>query len=323
MKRSMHALLTLFAPPELRQEYLERNKTLKSLLGTASELQALLDCNELDKAAIKAVELGERGITLGVMFDADRDRASQLGDMGNNKHELEARKLAQRLLNHHDDIRLSMPETIAALTLWARQALRAWATAHRLNSYRMRALAVYLVGIMLLSGIYCAVDFAANLHFKNIELERQSQFTVDLASPGHILPPHFKVGGLLPPEIDGALHWCWGLGPKTLIAFVLHKPLEVTVSCTIHNPIAGQTVTFNGNGALQSFTIEHPAPWPQANSELTFTFKGVQGLNTLSIEYAEWNYKNIVFAPDDPNQYAVAFKRLELTTHKLTPNAEK
>ncbi|WP_027192230.1 hypothetical protein [Fundidesulfovibrio putealis] len=320
----MHPLLTLFAPPELRQGYLERQKTLESLLNAASELQALLDCDELDQATIKAVELGELGITFGARLDADHGQAPHLVGMGNNKHELEARTFAQRLLNHHDDnIRLSMPETISTLKLWARQALRAWTTARHLNSYRMRALAVYLVGIVLVAGIYFAVDSAVSLHFKKIELERQSQFTVDLASPGHILPPHFKVGGLLPPERDGALHWCWGLGPKTLIAFVLHKPLEVTVSCTIHNPIAGQTVTFNGNGALQSFTIEHPAPWPQANSELTFTFKGVQGLNTLSIAYADWNYKSIVFAPDDPNQYAVAFKRLELTTHKLTPNAGK
>jgi len=320
----MHPLLTLFAPPELRQRYLEREKTLESLLGAASELQALLDCDELDQATIQAVELGKLGITLGAMLDADHDRAPQLRGMENSKHELEARMLAQRLLNHHDDnIRLSMPETIAALTLWARQALRAWATVRRMNSYRMRALAVYLVGLVLVAGICFAVDSAISLHSKKIELERQSQFTVDLASPGYRLPPHIKVGGLLLPESDGAHHWCWGLGPKTLIAFVLQKPLEVTVTSTIHNPIAGQTVTFNGNGALQSFTIEQPAPWPQANSELTFTFKGVQGLNTLSIEYADWNYKSIVFAPDDPNQYAVAFQRLELTTHQSTPNAGK
>jgi len=320
----MHALLTFLAPPKLRQGYLKKKKTLESLLGAASESQALLDCDELDQAIIKAVELGELGITFGAMLDADRDRVSQLGGMENHKHELEARMLAQRLLNHHgDSIRLSMPNTIAALTLWARQALRAWATARRMNSYRMRALAVYLVGIVLVAGIYFAVDSAVSLHSREIELERQSQFTVDLASPGYSLPPHFKVGGLLLPERDGALHWCWGLGPKTLIAFVLQKPLEVTVSCTIHNPIAGQTATFNGNGALQSVTIEQPAPWPQANSKLTFTFKGVQGLNTLSIEYTDWNYKNTVFAPDDPNQYAVAFQRLELTTHKLNPNAEK
>lgn len=319
----MHALLKFFAPPELLQEYLERKNALTSLLGAASELQVLLDSDELDQAAIMAVKLGELGIMLGTMLDADRDRASQLGGMGNTNHELEAKMLAQRLLNHDDNIRLSMPETIAALTLWARQALRAWATAQRLNSYRMRALAVYFLGIVLLAGIYHAVDSAANLHFKNIELERQSQFTIDLANPGYSLPPHFKVGGLLLPESDGAFHWCWGLGPRTLIAFVLQKPRQVTVSCAIHNPIAGQTVTFNGNGTHQSFSIERSAPWPQANSEMTFTFNGVQGLNTLSIEYADWNHKSIAFAPDDPNQYAVAFRRLELTTHKLTPDAEK
>lgn len=320
----MHALLTLFAPSEFRHGYLERQKALASLLGAASELQALLDSDELDQALSKAIELGELGVRLGTMLDADRDQAPLLKEKENNKHELEARMLAQRLLNHlNGNIRLTMPETIAELTLWARNAVHKWATSRRLNVFRMRLFAACLVAVTLLSGVYLAVDYAIDLHSRKIERARLSQFDVDLASPRHIRPPHFVVGGLLFPETDGESHWCWGLGPRTLIAFVLHEPRQITVSGSLHNPIAGQVVTFNGNGTLQSLPFERSPTWPQADSVFTFTFNGVQGLNTLSIEFTDWNHKNSVFAPNDANQYAVAFQRLAITTSALKTNADQ
>jgi len=318
----MHALSTLFAPPEFRNGYLERIKALKSLLGLASELQALLDSDELNQALIKATELSELGITLGTMLDADPHQASLFANTGNNKHELEARMLARRLLKHDgDNIRLTMPETIAALTSWARMAVNKWAASRRLNAYRIRFFSACLVAVTLLSGIYFAGDYALSLHARKIEMARLSQFDVDLASPNHTRPSHFKVGGLLLPEREGERYWCWGLGPRTLIAFVLQEPQQITVSGALHNPIAGQVATFNGNGTLQSFPCELSRTWPQADTEFTFTFNGIQGLNTLSIEFTDWNHKNSAFAPNDPNQYAVAFQRLSLTTSKLKTDA--
>lgn len=318
----MHNLLTLFAPPEFRHGYLKRKMALASLLGAASELQALLDSDKLDQALSKAIELGELGITLGTMLDADCDQATHFAVKKNSNHELEARMFAQQLLNNHDgNIRLTIPETIAALTQWARKAVRTWAASRRLNVYRVRLFAACLVAGTLLSGIYFAVDYAANLHSRKIEMARLSQFDVDLANPHHIRPPDFKVGGLLLPESDGESHWCWGLGPKTLIAFILHEPRRVTVSGALHNPIAGQVATFNGNGTVQHFRFERSPAWPQADSEFTFIFNGVPGLNTLSIEFADWNHKNSAFAPNDPNQYAVAFQRLVVTTNTLQTNA--
>lgn len=306
---------TLSAPSELRQEFKELKSKLSAILKGASEVRALLDADELSRAKDMAAALGDLAIEFGSALDASSRTERHAGDAALNECERTARTFAQALCNPDDAMRLSMPETLAGLTAWSRRALQAWGK-ERLNIYRRRTLTAVLLAVACLAGIYAAADHVAALHSRKIERERASHFDVDLARPGHNLPSHFKVGGLLLPESDGSHHWCWGLGPKTLIAFVLQEPRQITVSGTLHNPIAGQIVTFNGNGTLRTYTLDRTHTWPQADFEFTFTFTGEPGLNTLSIEYGDWNHKSNSFAPNDPNQYAVAYQKLLLSTQK-------
>jgi hypothetical protein len=281
-----------------------------------------------------AAALDRRRAGLEHLLDADdmaaaREAAAQFA--------AEARTLRQTLAGHvaetlpppaaladleslePDDrtLRLRLPDTLQALMVWLagrrRQALAALGEGRRQ--------AVRLAGATLGLGLVLAVAAGGREVWlwrqQSLAREARAAFAVDLLREAEALPPDFKVAGLcsLERQADGRV-WRWGVGPRTLVAFVLPLPRTVRLAFRVNNPVPGQVLTVTVNGAATEFPLPTAHRWLEADEAVGLTFPGQAGLNTIAVDYKAYNQHTMAFAPADPTGYAAAFTAFTIATEQ-------
>jgi len=213
-------------------------------------------------------------------------------------------------------LRLTLPDRLQAVMSWLRQRRRAALAALGDGRRRLRRLARLAVGLVLAAGLVVGGRHAWLAYAHHLELAARSDFAVDLVAAPEALPLDFKAAGLLSVERDGDHVWRWGLGPQTMLAFVLYEPRRVRLTLRCNNPVPGQTITVSANGKQATWELPEARPWMAGQDDFSLTFDGVVGLNSVVIDYRRFNQSGVAFAPADPTNYAAAFTAITLATER-------
>ena len=113
----------------------------------------------------------------------------------------------------------------------------------------------------------------------------------------------------------------WALGPASRVTIHTPEAQRLTLDLSFFNPIAGQRVEVQFNGAPLEVLRDLPEG---AVLERSFTVDTVAGDNVLNLEFADWNANTRVFAPGDPRPMAVMFSKLQaypIGMQSVTPTA--
>ncbi|KHK01877.1 hypothetical protein [Desulfovibrio sp. TomC] len=213
-------------------------------------------------------------------------------------------------------LRLTLPDRLHEAMVWLagrrRQALVI------LGERRRRALRLAAGALCL--GLVVAVGAGGREVWRarqqSLAREARATFAVDLFDATKPLPPDFKVAGLLGLEREGGRHWRWGLGPRTVVAFVLPLPRTVRLTFRVNNPVPGQALTVTANGAVTVLPLPKAQGWMEGEEACDLTFPGQVGLNSITIDYKAYNQFGVAFAPGDPTGYAAAFTAFAIATEQ-------
>jgi len=166
-------------------------------------------------------------------------------------------------------------------------------------------------GLRLACGaVLCAVLLGVGTYFYCAG--RQDGPVIDILSGAN--PPHVHTMGIntVTERGDGGAVWRWAYGPQTEIWFLADRAQMCFLDLSVSNLITGQVITIAVNGEPgESFDVaaggfEKPA------GTLRLPFMTQKGQNIVRIAYAEWNKKDVDFAPGDPRPLSVAFRELRI-----------
>jgi hypothetical protein len=213
-------------------------------------------------------------------------------------------------------LRLALPDRLQAVMSWLGRRRRAALAALGDGRRRLRRLARLAAALALAACLVAGGRHAWLAYAKRAELAARSDFAVDLVAAPEALPPDFRAAGLLSVERDGDHVWRWGLGPQTVLAFILHEPRRVRLTLQCNNPVPGQTIAVTANGRQAIWELPEARPWMAGLDDFSLTFDGVVGLNAVVVDYRRFNQSGVAFAPADPTNYAAAFTAISLATER-------
>ncbi|MBD2436664.1 hypothetical protein [Nostoc sp. FACHB-110] len=108
---------------------------------------------------------------------------------------------------------------------------------------------------------------------------------------------------------NSANSWRWGLVPETELRFKLHDSKLLTLNFTLMNPLQGQDLLIEINGA----TVEKINDINKdIKIESKIEFKSLTGVNTIVFKYKYWPDQKVTFSPGDKRSFAVKFLHLAL-----------
>ncbi|MBD2015750.1 hypothetical protein H6F96_17470 [Microcoleus sp. FACHB-53] len=147
----------------------------------------------------------------------------------------------------------------------------------------------------------------------NLELGTALKFEPFLSfSESNLIKPNSEktflaIRGLNPLAKDTISDCRWGLGPESKLEFKLPQSQTLAVSFRFDNPIPGQDVVVEANGA----TILRLERMTGGNTvDKTIKFQGVKGLNYVTFKYRSWNHNKIILVPNYNQPIAVLFRKL-------------
>jgi hypothetical protein len=108
---------------------------------------------------------------------------------------------------------------------------------------------------------------------------------------------------------DGRLYR-WGIGAKSNLYFTLSKPRPLRLIFVIGNPIDGQDIAVEINGARVE-TISDVKSLTGFGREIRF--QGIEGENVIGFRFKDWNHHKTTFAPNVGLPLSVMFQRLEIS----------
>jgi len=126
------------------------------------------------------------------------------------------------------------------------------------------------------------------------------------------------VTGLYELESDGAKTFRWAAGTGVAIVFELAQAGPATLALAAESVIPGQSMDVGVNGtSVWSGPVGrgNGASTPERRRSIEFT--GVQGLNLITISFADYNRKTTPYAPRDTRLLAAAFA--EMTLKRASP----
>lgn len=284
----------------------EIDAAFASLARQRNALETLLDAGDMAAAGSEAGRFGEKAGQLRRLL------ATHLPETGPPPDAF------GRTVCCDDDehaLRMEMPERLHAAMSWLGKRRRETLEALRGHSrafYFLRGCLVLALAAMLAFGGRAV--WKAAVHRQ--ELAALSDFDVDLLAAPDAVPRDFKTAGLLSVERGEGHVWRWGVGPRTVLAFVLYEPRVMRLALRLSNPVPGQTLTVTTNGQETSWQLPQAKPWMRDQDDFSTTFTGIVGLNTVLVDYRLYNQHGMAFAPDNQTPFAAAYTEIRLTTRR-------
>ena len=108
-------------------------------------------------------------------------------------------------------------------------------------------------------------------------------------------------------ELSPSGRYRWALGEQTKFSFILPEAMDLQFDLSAQSPIENQSIEllFNGQRQDRLDTL-------LSRQSKTYLLKAQAGLNTLELNYADWNHNISSFAPNEPRQLSVNFTVLRL-----------
>ena len=181
-------------------------------------------------------------------------------------------------------LRLTLPDRLHAVLLWLGERRRSAYAALGEGRRQALRLAVGTLVLVLVCGL--AAWGRALWRAREVRLAKlaRSTFVADLIAAPEALPPHFKVAGLLSVERGDGHVWRWGVGPRTVVAFVLETPRTVRLTLRLSNPVPDQVLTIAANSEKSTLSLPQARPWMARQDAFSLQFPGVEGLNAIVID---------------------------------------
>ena len=288
------------AAASLRREY-------AAVAALRAGIERLLDAGDVAAARSDSARFGAMARAL---------RRTLAGHVAETLPPPTALAALERLDPDDRTLRLTLPDTLQPVMVWLagrrRQALVVLGERRR----QVVRLAAWAFCLGLVVAAAAGGREVWRWRQQSLEHEARATFAVDLLDAASPLPPDFKVAGLLSPEQKDGHRWRWGVGPRTVVAFVLPLPRIVHLTFRVNNPVPDQQLTITANGAAAMLPLPKAHRWMEGEETFALTFPGQVGLNAITIDYKAFNQSGMAFAPGDPTGYAAAFTAFAIATEK-------
>lgn len=150
---------------------------------------------------------------------------------------------------------------------------------------------------------------------KALFLEKTTNITFDILTPPAVSEEWFKLGGFWSPECDSrsGKQFVWAEGPRGMVIFISARDQRVSLTFSLSNPIAGQTISVLANGdAVKTYENMPAVPFLEVSAKETIEFDARKGLNEITFTSSMWNKSGAILNEQETRQLAFALTDFHL-----------